>query len=219
MAAVAFDWFEDESPRDLKRWAIAALVVLGIHLGAIAAYLYVHRPDEVGDDNAPIVVDLAPDDTLDQPVVPPPPPPPPEVEPQPEETPPPPPPPEEAQTEVAPPPEEKPVEEPKPPPPPPPPRTAAVMRAETAYENALRRHLARYLPANPSETEQGTVHVGFSLNRNGRVLERHIIRSSGHADLDNAALTMVDRAQPFPAFPAAMPESEKIVEFPLHFGQ
>jgi periplasmic protein TonB len=217
MAAVAFDWFEDEGPGDLKRWAIAAAVVIGIHVLAIAGYLYVHQPEEVGDDNAPITVDLS----FDQPDVPPPP----EVEQKPDE-PPPTPPPEEAQTEVTPPPEQMPVEEPKPeppPPPPPPPRVnpAAVVRAETAYENAIRKHLARYLPSYPSEThpEEGTVHVGFSLSRNGRVLERHIIRSSGHVDLDNAALGMVDRAQPFPAFPAAMPESEKIVEFPLHFGQ
>jgi periplasmic protein TonB len=212
MAAVAFDWFEDESPRDLKRWAIAAAVVLGIHVFAIAGYLYVHQPEEVGDDNAPIAVDLS----FDQPDVTPPP----EVEQKPDE-PPPPPPPEEAQTEITPPPEQMPVEEPKPPPPPPPPpvNTAAVARAETAYETAIRKHLSRYLPRDPSETEQGTVHVGFSLNRSGRVLERHIIRSSGHADLDNAALSMVDRAQPFPPFPAAIPESEKIVEFPLHFGQ
>ncbi len=213
MAAVAFDWFEDETPRDLRRWAIAALIVLGIHLAAIAGYLYVHTPSNVGDDEAPIMVDLTPDESLDQPETPPP-----EIEQKPEE-PPPPPPPEEAQTEVSPPPEQMPVEEPKPPPPPPPPPNAATVRAQTAYEAALRRHLARYLPANTSETEQGTVHVGFSLDRKGHVLERHIIRSSGHTDLDNAAINMVDRAQPFPPFPAAIPESEKIVEFPLHFGQ
>ncbi len=218
--AVAFAWFEDETPRDLRRWAIAAIVVLGIHLAAIAGYLYVHQPEEVGDDVAPIVIDLAPpDDTLDQPETLPP-----EVEQKPEEPPPPPPPPEETQTEVSPPPEQMPVEEPKAPPPPPPPpapKTAAAVRAETAYETALRKHLARYLPAYPSEThpQEGTVHVGFSVSRSGRVLERHIIRSSGHTDLDNAALNMVDRAQPFPPFPAAMTESEKIVEFPLHFGQ
>lgn len=218
MAAAAFDWFEDETPRDLRRWAIAAIVVLGIHLAAIAGYLYVHAPSNVGDEDAPIVIDLAPDETVDQPETPPPP----EVEQKPEE----PPPPEEAQTEVSPPPEQMPAEEPKPPAPPPPPpppapKTAAAVRAETAYETALRKHLARYLPTYPSEThpEEGTVHVGFSLSRSGRVLERHIIRSSGHTDLDNAALNMVDRAQPFPPFPAAMTESEKIVEFPLHFGQ
>ncbi len=214
MAAVAFDWFEDETPRDLKRWALAAAIVLGIHLLAVGGYLYVHTPSDVGNDDAPIVIDLAPpDDTPETP--------PPEIEQKPEE--PPPPPPEETETQVSPPPEQMPVEEPKPlpppPPPPPPVNPAAVLRAETAYENAIRRHLGRYVPANASETEQGTVHVGFSLDRKGHVLERHIIRGSGHADLDNAALTMVDRAQPFPPFPAAVPDTEKFVEFPLHFGQ
>ncbi len=212
--AAAFDWFEDETPRDLRRWALAAAVVLGIHVFAVAGYLYIHRPSDVGSDEAPIVIDLAPpDEPVEQPETPPP-----EVEQKPEE-PPPPPPPEETETQVSPPPEQMPIEEPKPPPPPPPPPKAALIRAETAYEGALRRHLGRYLPRDPSETQQGTVHIGFSLDRQGHVLERHIIRSSGHADLDNAALHMVDRAQPFPPIPASMPDSEKIVEFPLHFGQ
>jgi protein TonB len=211
MTAVAFDWFEDESPRDLKRWALAAAIVVGIHVFAVGGYLYVHAPSDVGNDEAPIVIDLAPPD--DQPETPPP-----EVEQKPEE-PPPPPPPEETQTQVSPPPEQMPVEEPKPPPAPPPPPKRDVVRAQTAYEAAIRRHLGRYLPANARETEQGTVHVSFSIDRTGHVLERHIIRSSGHAELDNAALNMVDRAQPFPPFPAVIPDTEKIVEFPLHFGQ
>ncbi|MFZ3226214.1 MAG: hypothetical protein WA230_11985, partial [Xanthobacteraceae bacterium] len=113
MNVSSLTWFDDDDPRDLRRWAIAALVVLGVHLGAIAAYVYVHRPDEIGDDTTPIAVDFSPtDDTVDQPeVAPTPEQPPPEVE-----KPPPPPPPEPqaiAAPETPPPPPK--VEEQKPP--------------------------------------------------------------------------------------------------------
>ena len=70
MTAHALTWFEDDDPRDLRRWAMAAAIVLGIHLAAIAAYVYVHRPDEIGDDSSPVTMDLTPtDDTVDQPEV------------------------------------------------------------------------------------------------------------------------------------------------------
>ena len=32
------DWFEDEDPRDLRRWAIAAAIVFAIHTGAISGW-------------------------------------------------------------------------------------------------------------------------------------------------------------------------------------
>ena len=70
MTVSALTWFDDDEPRDLRRWAFAALVVLGIHLAAVAAYVYVHKPDEIGDDTTPIAVDFSPtDDTVDQPEV------------------------------------------------------------------------------------------------------------------------------------------------------
>ena len=48
MNALAATWFEDEDRRDLRRWGIAAAVVVGVHLAAIAGYLYVHQPAEIG---------------------------------------------------------------------------------------------------------------------------------------------------------------------------
>ena len=46
MTALSLSWFEDDSPRDLFRWAAAAAVVVGIHAGAIAFYLSWHQPEE-----------------------------------------------------------------------------------------------------------------------------------------------------------------------------
>src|SRR5436305_1945957 len=70
MTAVSLFWFEDESPRDLRRWAIAAMIVFGIHAAGVAGYMYLHQPDEIGDLSSPFAIDLAPTaDDVDQPEV------------------------------------------------------------------------------------------------------------------------------------------------------
>ncbi len=227
MRALPVTWFEEDDPRDLRRWAVAALIVAALHLGAVATYVYIHRPDEIGDDTAPVAVELAPsDDTVDQPAIEPTPeqPPPPEEQPKPvEEQPPPPPPSDTSEAVVAPPPVEKPVE-PPPPPPAAPPQAARIKgsspRVEATWLSAIARHLARHAPAYPSEAaarnEAGIVHLGFRVDHAGRVYNLHIVRSSGHPDLDKAALTMIDKAQPFPPMPATI-ESDTDLEFPLRF--
>jgi len=59
MTAPALPWFEDEDPRDLLRWAVAAAAVVGIHAALIAGYLLWHQPDEdIGDDTPVISIEL-----------------------------------------------------------------------------------------------------------------------------------------------------------------
>lgn len=48
---------------------------------------------------------------------------------------------------------------------------------------------------------QGSGSVRVRIDRNGRVLDRVLVRSTGQAILDEAALDMVRRASPFPAVP------------------
>jgi protein TonB len=48
---------------------------------------------------------------------------------------------------------------------------------------------------------QGTAHVAFTLDRQGRVLASRLIKSSGSAVLDQEALEWPKRAQPFPPPP------------------
>jgi len=218
MSAIASFWFEDDEPRDLRRWALAAAVVLGVHLAAIAAYVYVHKPDEIGDDTTPIAVDFAPtEDTVDQP----------EVAPTPEqpqqevEKPPPPPPPQQAvvATPEPPPPQ---VTEQKPPTPAMPARTkGGSPHIMPAWETSLVRHLEQYkrYPSDAqSRGEEGVVLLSFSVDRSGHVLEHHVVRSSGHPALDQEVMSMIERAQPLPPFPPSMTESKLDLTVPIRFS-
>ncbi len=223
MTVSALTWFDDDEPRDLRRWAFAALVVLGIHLAAVAAYVYVHKPDEIGDDTTPIAVDFSPtDDTVDQPEVMPAPEQPP---PQAEKPPPPPPPPPEPQAVVAPetPPPPPKVEEQKPPPTPAMPARSkgGAPHIAPAWRTSLVRHLdqyKRYPSAARERSEEGVVLLSFSVDRTGHVLEHHVVRSSGYPALDDEVMSMIERAQPLPPFPPTMSEAKLDLTVPISFS-
>ena len=70
-----------------------------------------------------------------------------------------------------------------------------------SWESELAAHIRRYAtyPANGSR-DSGTVRVGVTIDRNGRLLSRRLAGSSGSSTLDSAAMTVIERAQPFPAF-------------------
>jgi protein TonB len=65
--------------------------------------------------------------------------------------------------------------------------------------------------------EQGTAQLAFSLDRQGRVLNTRIIKSSGYSVLDQEALEWVKRAQPFPPPPAEMPGDKIDLSVPYRF--
>jgi periplasmic protein TonB len=219
MTALALPWYEDEDPRELRRWAMAALIVFGIHAAAVAGYLYFHQPEEIGDASSPLAFDLAPaDDTIDQP----------EVAPVPEEqrqeVERPPPPPEPSQAVIAPPEEQQPppVEQQKPPAPAIPARVkGAAPRVEPSWQTALVRHLQQYkrYPSDAqSRGEDGVVLLSFTVDRTGHVLARQIVHSSGHRELDNEVMSMVERAQPLPPFPPSMPQAKLDLTVPIRFS-
>ncbi len=218
MTALALQWFDDEDPRDLRRWVIAATVVLCIHLAAIAAYVYVHQPDEIGDEATPVVVDLAPaEDTVDQlAVAPVPEHPPKQVEK--------PPPPDTSQAVIAPQEQPKPekIEEQKPPTPAMPARAkGGAARVEWSWETGLVKHLQQFkrYPSGAQERgEEGVVLLGFSVDRTGHVLSRRVLRSSGYPELDDEVMAMIDRAQPLPPFPPSMPELKLDLTVPIRFS-
>jgi periplasmic protein TonB len=215
MTALALGWFEDEDARDLRRWAFAAFIVVAIHVVAIAAYLYVRAPDEVGDDITPVSVELSPsDDTVDQP----------EIAPVPEE--------QQKQVEQPPPdtsatvamPEPKPLQnqEDKPATPAVPARVkGGAPRIATSWETSLVKHLEqfkRYPAGAQSRGEEGIVMLSFSVDRSGHVLAHQIVKSSGFPDLDAEVMQMIERAQPLPVFTADMTEPNLDLTVPIRFS-
>ena len=220
MTALSLPWFDDEDPRDLRRWAIAAAVVLGVHIGGVGLYSFLHQPEEIGDDTSPITIDLTPsDDTVDQP----------EVAPVPESQPktveqPPPPPPDTSEAVVEPqePPPPQPVQETRPPSPAVPARVkGGAPRISPSWQTELVRRLQQY-KRYPSDAQsrgiEGVVMLNFSVDRNGRVLAHEIVRSSGHPELDKEVVSMIERAQPLPPFPPSMPEDKLDLTVPIRFS-
>jgi protein TonB len=50
------------------------------------------------------------------------------------------------------------------------------------------------------------------------VVSQRIVKSSGHADLDQEVLALVRRAQPLPPFPPAMTQSVIHLSVPIRFS-
>ena len=93
--------------------------------------------------------------------------------------------------------------------------------AEASWRSRLAAHIARYKrypPAAEAHHDTGTVRLSFTMDRNGRVLSRHIAGSSGSATLDQEVLSMIERAQPLPAFPPSMPQTRMTLAIPIHFS-
>lgn len=89
-----------------------------------------------------------------------------------------------------------------------PPAPSASSNASATWEAQLLAHLEKYrrFPAAArARREQGIAHVRFLMNREGHVLSIEILRSSGSAALDRAALDTLRRAQPLPAIPPERP--------------
>jgi protein TonB len=59
--------------------------------------------------------------------------------------------------------------------------------------------------------------VSFTIDRNGQVISRNLARSSGSSVLDDAAVTMIQRANPLPRFPAAMPQESLSFTVPIRY--
>lgn len=81
--------------------------------------------------------------------------------------------------------------------------------SSATWEAELLAHLEkyrRYPPAAKARREQGVTYVRFRMNREGKLLSSEILRSSGTAALDRAALDTLRRAQPFPPIPRDKPD-------------
>ncbi|MFU0506127.1 energy transducer TonB family protein [Pseudaminobacter sp. NGMCC 1.201702] len=81
----------------------------------------------------------------------------------------------------------------------------------------LNRH-KRYPSSAKSRREEGNTQVSFTIDASGTVTGSRVVRSSGNADLDRAALDMVRRASPVPAPPKEIARSRMTLSVPVVFN-
>lgn len=101
------------------------------------------------------------------------------------------------------------------------PLTASGKRAQSKYLRELMAWLARHR-VYPTEARkdkmQGVVQVRFSLDREGHLLTASVQRSAGFSVLDQAALDVLRRAEPMPAFPKGLDRQKMTVSLPIDFS-
>jgi periplasmic protein TonB len=95
------------------------------------------------------------------------------------------------------------------------PTSAALLTWERSLAMQLERH-KRY----PSQAggEQGVAILSFTVDHQGHLLSSHIVRSSGSAILDAAALAMLSRAEPFPAPPPGIADELLSITVPIRYS-
>jgi protein TonB len=224
---------------ELRRWAVSIVVVVGLHAAAAGMLMTWQDPLAADEATDAIVVDLAPlaNAAIDAPE---------NVAPGPKQQEMDEPPPEPEKTEqkleekielppspgpviaALPPPQQVKPEPPKPKPQPPVPMTTAPQRQRTvslavvnSWHNKIVGLIERnkaYPPAAQGRGETGVVQLAFSIDRQGRVLASRVVRSSGHASLDQETLATVHRAQPFPPPPADLPGGKFDFTVPVKFN-
>lgn len=82
---------------------------------------------------------------------------------------------------------------------------------------AIERH-KRYPAAAEARREQGRPSVSFSIDRHGRLLSSRLVHPSGVAELDQEALAVLKRAQPFPPPPAEIVGAHFDFTIPIRFS-
>jgi protein TonB len=88
--------------------------------------------------------------------------------------------------------------------------------AQRAYLGKLRTHLEQN-KVNPRTQIVGTALVQFTVDAEGAVTSRKIVKSSGSEPLDEAALASIDRASPFPPIPKDVGRRTMQVSVPFKF--
>ena len=227
-----------ENSLELPRWALSAVVVIGVHAAFAMMLTRWHEPVEGSEGADAIVVDLAPfsappsetkDDLAAGPVQQ-------QSEAAPDAEPPKPEEKREEKPELPPQPDAdvvlpaepiKPPDQPKAPPSPPVPETTAPPRpkpsaAQIASWNRkialqVERHKG-YPAAARARHETGIAELAFTIDRQGMVVASRVVRTSGFASLDQETIDTVKRAQPFPPPPQNMPGQAFEFTIPIRFN-
>ena len=89
------------------------------------------------------------------------------------------------------------------------------------FQLLLMAHLNRHktYPATAKKAKlQGTVELQFSIDQSGQVLAASIRTSSGHTQLDAAALEMLRLAEPLPSFPDEFDREVLTLAIPVEYS-
>ena len=96
--------------------------------------------------------------------------------------------------------------------------SASVSAAAASWQQSLVARLSRLQRYPPlARGVQGVVSLAFSIDRHGNVVSSRIVKSSGSAVLDAAALDLIKRAAPLPPPPAGIADSELSFIVPIRF--
>ena len=89
----------------------------------------------------------------------------------------------------------------------------------TAWKARLSAHIASYRQF-PAEAlgQTGEARVTFVIDRSGRLISRALAESAGSRSLDDAALAIIARAEPFPAPPSELKEDSFPFTVQIFFG-
>ncbi|MEG6507573.1 TonB family protein [Methyloligella sp. 2.7D] len=89
--------------------------------------------------------------------------------------------------------------------------------ARKAFIGSLRKHIENFKPQLRSKSV-GYVIVEFTIDGSGELLSSKVIKSSGHAALDDAALASVRQAAPYPAIPSELSQDSFTMKIPYRFS-
>ncbi|WP_119300390.1 energy transducer TonB [Dongia deserti] len=93
--------------------------------------------------------------------------------------------------------------------------------AEANWQGMLQAHLQKhqkYPRSAQRRSVEGTAFIRFRMDRSGKVLSYSLVRSSGSETLDEAALAMIEDAQPLPPLPADLPHETIELNVPAVFN-
>lgn len=100
--------------------------------------------------------------------------------------------------------------------------TALPSHAQTDTAQAWKTRLAAHLAAKKlfppqAQGQTGDAKVIFVIDRSGKLISRALVESTGSQPLDEAALAMVDRAEPFPEPPPELKDDTFTFTVPVFF--
>jgi periplasmic protein TonB len=99
--------------------------------------------------------------------------------------------------------------------------TGGMVHAQTDDVREWQKQISIRLSSNKGFTpkhQSGTVKVGFVIDRSGNLASSWLIETTGIRALDEYALTIVERSQPFPMPPPELKDDQLRMTVPFIFN-